>query len=169
MGGEVFKVGFGHDVHRLVEGKTLILGGVTIPHERGLLGYSDGDVLAHAIIDAILGALGKGDIGRHFPDSDPAYKGADSLMLLKRIVSLARDEGFTVNNLDAAIVAEKPKLMPHVDDMREKLSSVLGIDPHLVNVKATTTEGLGFCGRKEGIAAYAVVSLVPIPQEKVKA
>ncbi len=169
MGGELYKVGFGYDVHRLVEGETLILGGVTIPYERGLLGYSDGDVLAHAIIDAILGALGKGDIGRHFPDSELAYRGADSLMLLKRIVSLARNEGFTVNNLDATVVAEKPKLIAHVDEMREKLSSVLGVNTHLVNVKATTTEGLGFCGREEGIAAYAVVSLVPAAQEEARA
>jgi 2-C-methyl-D-erythritol 2,4-cyclodiphosphate synthase len=169
MGVEIFKVGFGYDVHRLVEGETLILGGVTVPYERGLLGYSDGDVLAHAIIDAILGALGKGDIGRYFPDSDPAYRGADSLMLLKRIVNLARDEGFTVNNLDASVVAEKPKLMQHVDEIREKLSSALGVAVHLVNVKATTTETLGFCGREEGIAAYAVVSLVPAAQAGARA
>jgi len=156
---ERFRVGFGYDVHRLVEGKPLILGGVTIPNDKGLLGYSDADVLIHAVIDAILGALGKGDIGQHFPDSDPAYQGADSLTLLKKIVGLAHDKGFTVNNLDATIVAQKPKLSPYLNDMKERLSTVLQVDPDLLNVKATTTEGLGFCGREEGVAAYAVVSL----------
>ena len=156
---ERFRVGFGYDVHRLVEGKPLILGGVTIPNDKGLLGYSDADVLIHAVIDAILGALGKGDIGQHFPDSDPAYQGADSLTLLKKIVDLAHDKGFTVNNLDASIVAQKPKLSPYLNDMKERLSTVLGVNPDLLNVKATTTEGLGFCGREEGVAAYAVVSL----------
>ncbi len=157
---ERFRVGFGYDVHRLVEGKPLILGGVTIPNDKGLLGYSDADVLIHAVIDAILGALGKGDIGQHFPDSDPAYQGADSLTLLKKIVGLAHDKGFAVNNLDASIVAQKPKLSPYLNDMKERLSTVLEVDPDLLNVKATTTEGLGFCGREEGVAAYAVVSLV---------
>ena len=156
---ERFRVGFGYDVHRLVEGKPLILGGVTIPNDKGLLGYSDADVLIHAVIDAILGALGKGDIGQHFPDSDPAYQGADSLTLLKKIVGLAHDKGFAVNNLDASIVAQKPKLSPYLNDMKERLSTVLEVDPDLLNVKATTTEGLGFCGREEGVAAYAVVSL----------
>ena len=156
---ERFRVGFGYDVHRLVEGKPLILGGVTIPNDKGLLGYSDADVLIHAVIDAILGALGKGDIGQHFPDSDPAYQGADSLTLLKKIVGLAHDKGFTVNNLDASIVAQKPKLSPYLNDMKKRLSTVLEVDPDLLNVKATTTEGLGFCGREEGVAAYAVVSL----------
>jgi len=156
---ERFRVGFGYDVHRLVEGKPLILGGVTIPNDKGLLGYSDADVLIHAVIDAILGALGKGDIGQHFPDSDPAYQGADSLTLLKKIVGLAHEKGFTVNNLDASIVAQKPKLSPYLNDMKERLSTVLEVNPDLLNVKATTTEGLGFCGREEGVAAYAVVSL----------
>jgi 2-C-methyl-D-erythritol 2,4-cyclodiphosphate synthase len=156
---ERFRVGFGYDVHRLVEGKPLILGGVTIPNDKGLLGYSDADVLIHAVIDAILGALGKGDIGQHFPDSDPAYQGADSLTLLKKIVGLAHDKGFTVNNLDASIVAQKPKLSPYLNDMKERLSTALEVNPDLLNVKATTTEGLGFCGREEGVAAYAVVSL----------
>ena len=156
---ERFRVGFGYDVHRLVEGKPLILGGVTIPNDKGLLGYSDADVLIHAVIDAILGALGKGNIGQHFPDSDPAYQGADSLTLLKKIVGLAHEKGFTVNNLDASIVAQKPKLSPYLNDMKERLSTVLKVNPDLLNVKATTTEGLGFCGREEGIAAYAVVSL----------
>jgi len=156
---ERFRVGFGYDVHRLVEGKPLILGGVTIPNDKGLLGYSDADVLIHAVIDAILGALGKGDIGQHFPDSDPAYQGADSLTLLKKIVGLAHEKGFTVNNLDASIVAQKPRLSPYLNDMKERLSTVLEVNSDRLNVKATTTEGLGFCGREEGVAAYAVVSL----------
>ena len=159
MVGERFRVGFGYDVHRLVEGKALILGGVKIPNDKGLLGYSDADVLVHAVIDAILGALGKGDIGQHFPDNDPAYRGADSLILLKEIVDLAHAKGFIVNNLDASIIAQKPKLTPYVNDMKERLSTVLEVDPDVLNVKATTTEGLGFCGRDEGVAAYAVVSL----------
>jgi len=156
---DVIRVGFGYDVHRLVEGRPLILGGVKIPYVKGLLGYSDADVLTHAIIDAILGALGKGDIGRHFPDSDPAYKGADSLFLLKKVVKIAHDERFAINNLDATVVAQKPKLTTYLNDMEERLSGVLEVDPQVVNVKATTTEGLGFCGREEGLAAYAVVTL----------
>lgn len=156
---ENFRVGFGYDVHRLVEGRPLILGGVKIPYIKGLLGYSDADALTHAVIDAILGALSKGDIGRHFPDSDPAYKGVDSLFLLKKVVMLANDERFKVNNLDATIVAQKPKLSEYLNEMEDRLSEVLEIDPHGVNVKATTTEGLGFYGREEGLAAYAVVTL----------
>lgn len=156
---DVIRVGFGYDVHRLVEGRPLILGGVKIPYVKGLLGYSDADVLTHAVIDAILGALGKGDIGRHFPDSDPAYKGADSLFLLKKVVKIAHDERFTVNNLDATVVAQEPKLTTYLNDMEERLSGVLEVDPQVVNVKATTTEGLGLCGREEGLAAYAVVTL----------
>ncbi|NVM26370.1 MAG: 2-C-methyl-D-erythritol 2,4-cyclodiphosphate synthase [Desulfobacterales bacterium] len=156
---QVFRVGFGYDVHRLVEERPLILGGVKIPYVKGLLGYSDADVLTHAVIDAILGALGRGDIGRHFPDSDPAYKGADSLLLLKKVVKIAHDERLTVNNLDATIVAQKPKLTRYVNDMEERLSGVLEVDPQVINLKVTTTEGLGFCGREEGLAAYAVVTL----------
>jgi len=156
---ENFRVGFGYDVHRLVEGRPLILGGVKIPYIKGLSGYSDADVLTHAVIDAILGALSKGDIGRHFPDSDPAYKGVDSLFLLKKVVMLANDERFKVNNLDATIVAQKPKLSIYLNEMEDRLSGVLEVDPHVVNVKATTTEGLGFYGREEGLAAYAVVTL----------
>lgn len=156
---DVIRVGFGYDVHRLVEGRPLILGGVKIPYVKGLLGYSDADVLTHAVIDAILGALGKGDIGRHFPDSDPAYKGADSLFLLKKVVKIAHDERFTVNNLDATVVVQEPKLTTYLNDMEERLSGVLEVDPQVVNVKATTTEGLGFCGREEGLAAYVVVTL----------
>ena len=159
MAGEMFRIGFGYDVHELVEGRPLILGGVKIPYIKGLSGYSDADVLTHAIIDAILGALGKGDIGRHFPDSDPAYKGVDSLFLLTKVVNLAHDERFQVNNLDATIVAQKPKLTTYLNDMENRLSGVLQVDPHIVNIKATTTEGLGFYGREEGLAAYAVVTL----------
>jgi 2-C-methyl-D-erythritol 2,4-cyclodiphosphate synthase len=155
----LFRVGIGYDVHRLVEGRDLILGGVPIPHNKGLFGYSDADVLIHAIIDAILGALGKGDIGQHFPDSDPAYKEADSIMLLTEVVSLAHEEGFSLNNLDASIIAQKPKLAPYLGAMEERIKNVLD-EPCSVNVKATTTEGLGFCGREEGIAACAAVSLV---------
>ncbi len=156
---EMFKIGFGYDVHSLVEGKSLILGGVKIPYIKGLLGYSDADVLTHAIIDAILGALGKGDIGRHFPGSDPAYKGVDSLFLLKEVVKIVQDERLKVNNLDVTMVAQKPRLVTYLNEMIGSLSTVLEVDPQVVNLKATTTEGLGFCGREEGIAAYAVVSL----------
>jgi 2-C-methyl-D-erythritol 2,4-cyclodiphosphate synthase len=155
----MIKIGFGYDVHELADGRTLVLGGVTIPYIRGLRGHSDADVLTHAVIDSILGALGKGDIGQHFPDSDPAYKGVNSLSLLQEVVALARDEKFIVNNLDATIVAQKPKLTQYLHDMKINLSNVLGVEDHMVNVKATTTEGLGFCGREEGLAAYAVVTL----------
>ena len=159
MAEEMFRVGVGYDVHSLVEGRPLILGGVKIPYIKGLLGYSDADVLTHAVIDAMLGALGKGDIGRHFPGSDPAYKGVDSLFLLKEVVKIAQDERFKVNNLDATIVAEEPRLITYLNDMIGRLSTVLEVDPQVVNIKATTTEGLGFCGRGEGVAAYAVVTL----------
>lgn len=156
---ELFRIGFGYDVHSLVEGRPLILGGVKIPYVKGLLGYSDADVLTHAVIDAILGALGKGDIGRHFPDSDPAYKGVDSLCLLKKVVKILHDERLKVNNLDATLVAQKPKLTTYLNDMEDRLSHILEVDPRVVNIKASTTEGLGFCGREEGLAAYAVVTL----------
>ncbi|MFO8164213.1 MAG: 2-C-methyl-D-erythritol 2,4-cyclodiphosphate synthase [Thermodesulfobacteriota bacterium] len=155
----MFRVGFGYDVHELGEGRAFILGGVTIPYRKGLLGYSDADVLTHAVIDSILGALGKGDIGQHFPDSDPAYKGVNSLLLLKHVVDLAHREKFIVNNLDTTIVAQKPKLTEYLNDIKIRLSDILNVDPQAVNVKATTTEGLGFCGREEGLAAYAVVTL----------
>jgi 2-C-methyl-D-erythritol 2,4-cyclodiphosphate synthase len=155
----MLRIGFGYDVHELAEGRPLILGGVTIPYIKGLRGYSDADVLTHAVIDSILGALGKGDIGQHFPDSDPAYKGADSLFLLKKVVNLAHDEKFMVNNLDTTIVAQEPKLTQYLNDMKVRLSGILNVDPRVVNVKTTTTEGLGFCGREEGLAAYAVVTL----------
>ncbi len=160
----MFRIGFGYDAHRLVEGRPLILGGVEISHSLGLLGHSDADVLTHAVMDAILGALGKGDIGLHFSDTDPAYKGADSLFLLKDVMSLVRRDGFDVNNLDATIVAEKPKLIPHVPAMKKKLANVLDAPLNQINIKATTTEGMGFCGRQEGIAAYAVISLGGCPR-----
>jgi 2-C-methyl-D-erythritol 2,4-cyclodiphosphate synthase len=156
---KLFRVGIGYDVHRLVEGRDLILGGVLVPYDKGLLGYSDADVLIHAIIDAILGALGKGDIGQHFPDSEPAYKDADSIMLLREVVSLAHEEGFSLNNVDASIIAQKPKLTAYLGAMEERINNVIE-EPCAVNVKATTSEGLGFCGREEGIAACAVVSLL---------
>jgi 2-C-methyl-D-erythritol 2,4-cyclodiphosphate synthase len=153
------RIGNGYDVHRLVEGRKLILGGVDIPWERGLLGHSDADVLLHAISDAILGAIGEGDIGRHFPDTDPGYKGADSLMLLGHVMRLADAKGYCLGNVDATVVAQRPKLALHIPRMRENIAAVLGTDIDQVNVKATTTEELGFAGRGEGIAAYAVVLL----------
>jgi len=150
------RIGHGYDVHRLVEGRKLTLGGVDIPYEKGLLGHSDADVLLHAISDAILGAIGEGDIGRHFPDTDPRYKGADSLKLLAHVMKLAEDKGFRLGNLDATIVAQRPKLAPHIPLMRQNIAGVLSAEIDRVNVKATTTEELGFAGRGEGIAAYAV-------------
>jgi len=153
------RIGHGYDVHRLVEGRKLILGGVDIPWEKGLLGHSDADVLLHAISDAILGAIGEGDIGRHFPDTDPRFKGADSLLLLEHVMGLADGKGYRLGNVDATIVAQRPKLAPHIPLMRENIARVLGAEPDRVNVKATTTEELGFCGRGEGIAAYAVALL----------
>jgi len=153
------RIGHGYDVHRLVEGRKLILGGVDIPYEKGLLGHSDADVLLHAIADAILGAIGEGDIGKHFPDTDPRYKGADSLKLLARVMDLALGKGFELGNVDATIVAQRPKLAPHIPRMRENVAAVLRAEPDRVNIKATTTEELGFSGRGEGMAAYAVVLL----------
>ena len=150
------RIGHGYDVHRLVEGLRLILGGVDVPWERGLLGHSDADVLTHAVMDALLGAAGLGDIGRHFPDTDPAYAGADSLKLLAHVVALLRERGFTVGNVDATVLAQRPKLAPHIPLMRERLAAAMGADPGRVSVKATTEEGLGFTGAGEGIAAHAV-------------
>ena len=158
----MFRIGFGYDVHRLVEGRPLILGGCSIPHAFGLLGHSDADVLTHAVMDAILGALAMGDIGRHFPDSDPAYKGVDSLELLKKVMAWTKEKGYRLNNLDTTLVAQEPRLSPYIPDMREKLSDTLDLSMDRLNIKATTCEGLGFTGRKEGIAAYAVVSLLAL-------
>ncbi len=151
------RIGHGYDVHRLVEGRKLILGGVDIPYAKGLLGHSDADVLLHAISDAILGAVGEGDIGKHFPDTDPKYKGADSLKLLSHVMGVADAKGYRLGNVDATIVAQRPKLAPHIPQMRENIATVLSSETDRVNVKATTTEELGFAGRGEGIAAYAVV------------
>ena len=156
------RIGHGYDVHRLVEGRKLIIGGVDIPWEKGLLGHSDADVLLHAIADAILGAIGEGDIGRHFPDTDPAYKGADSLKLLAQVMELAAGEGYRLGNLDATIIAQQPKMAPHIQSMRENIAKVLHADVSRVNVKATTEEGLGFSGAGEGIAAHAVLLLEKI-------
>lgn len=153
------RIGHGYDVHRLVAGRKLILGGVEIPHKTGLLGHSDADVLLHAICDAILGAIGEGDIGKYFPDSDPAYKGIASISLLQHVMGLARKKGYRIGNVDATIVAQKPKLAPFIPQIMANISAVLGTEPERVNVKATTTEELGFAGREEGIAAYSVVLL----------
>ncbi len=151
------RVGLGYDAHRLVAGRPLILGGVEIPHAQGLLGHSDADVLAHAIGDALLGAVGAGDLGTHFPDQDPAYKDISSLILLERIMAVVRDRGFAPVNVDATIVAQEPRLAPHIPAMQAKLAPILGLIQADVNVKATTTEHMGFAGRGEGMAAYAVV------------
>ena len=150
------RIGHGYDVHRLVEGRQLILGGVDIPWERGLLGHSDADVLTHAVMDALLGAAGLGDIGQHFPDTDPAYAGADSLKLLEHVAGLLRERGFAVGNVDATVLAQRPKLAPHIPQMRDNLARAMGVDPGQVNVKATTEEGLGFTGSGEGMVAHAV-------------
>jgi len=154
------RIGNGYDVHRLVEGRRLVIGGVEIPHEKGLLGHSDADVLLHAVCDALLGAAGMGDIGRHFPDSDPRFKGIASVKLLDETVRLLDQRGFRIHNIDATIVAEQPRMSPHIARMVEIIASVVGTGQPSVNVKATTTEGLGFIGRGEGIAAYAVCSII---------
>ncbi len=155
----MIRMGTGYDVHRLVEGRALVIGGVTIPHEKGLLGHSDADVLLHAICDALLGAAGLGDLGRHFPDSAPKYKGISSLELLADVHRLLDEAGFRVNNIDATIVAEKPKMAPHIQSMSANIASAVKVERSVVNIKATTTEGLGFAGRGEGMAAYAVSSI----------
>ena len=156
------RIGHGYDVHRLVEGRKLILGGVDIPYEKGLLGHSDADVLVHAVMDALLGAAGLGDIGRHFPDSDPAYAGADSLKLLDHVMELLREHGWKVGNVDATILAQRPKLAPYIPVMQEKLATHMLVEPGQVNVKATTEEKLGFTGSGEGMAAHAVCLLVTL-------
>jgi len=153
------RTGIGYDVHRLVEGRKLLMGGVDIPHEKGLLGHSDADVLLHAICDALLGAAGLGDIGRHFPDSAPKYKGISSLVLLGEVKRLLQEAGFAVHNIDATIVAERPKMSPHIPAMVANIADAVQANRSAVNVKATTTEGLGFAGAGEGIAAYAVCTI----------
>lgn len=156
------RIGNGYDVHRLTEGRDLILGGVKIPYEKGLLGHSDADVLLHAIMDALLGAAGLGDIGRHFPDTDPEYKGISSLMLLKRVGKLLQEKVFFIGNIDATIIAQKPKLAPYLEEMKKNIAEVLHIAEDQINIKATTEEGLGFTGALEGISAQAVVLLETI-------
>ena len=156
------RIGHGYDVHRLAEGRPLILGGVEIPFEKGLLGHSDADVLVHAIADAILGASANGDIGAHFPDSDPAYKNADSLVLLSKVVELIAGQGYRIVNLDSAILAELPKLAPFICQMRQNIAEACRIDVDCVSVKATTEEGLGFTGSGEGIAAHSIVLIEKI-------
>ncbi len=153
------KAGIGFDAHRFAEGRKLIIGGVEIPHEKGLLGHSDADVLLHAICDAMLGALALGDIGSHFPPSDPQYKDISSLLLLKHVASLVAGKGFSVNNIDSVIIAEGPKMSPYIDGMRQAIAGAIGIMVENVGVKATTTERMGFTGRGEGIAAQAIVTL----------
>lgn len=154
-----FRVGTGYDVHKLVEGRKLIIGGVEIPYEKGLLGHSDADVLLHAISDALLGAAALGDIGKHFPDTDGAYKDADSLKLLERVGELLEEQAFLIENIDATIIAQAPKMRPYIDQMREKIARTLKIELSQVNVKATTEEGLGFTGSGEGISAQAICML----------
>ena len=153
------RIGHGYDVHRLVECRDLILGGVHIPYEKGLLGHSDADVLLHAVSDALLGAAALGDIGKHFPDTDPAYKGADSLKLLQIVAEKVKDEGFSVSNVDVTMIAQAPKLRPYIDQMRQNIADALEIDITRVNVKATTEEHLGFTGTGEGMACHAVCLL----------
>ena len=154
------RVGFGYDVHAFCEGRPLILGGVKVPYEKGLLGHSDADVLVHAIIDAILGAVALGDIGQHFPDTDPAYKGANSLDLLTAVMDLIRRRGYEISNVDATVVAQRPKLMEYILPMRHRIAETMGVDLDRVSVKATTSEKMGFVGREEGMACHAVAALV---------
>lgn len=150
------RIGHGYDVHKLVEGRKLIVGGVDIPHELGLLGHSDADVLLHAISDALLGACAMGDIGGMFPDTDPQWKGADSLLLLKAVADRLKDNGYEIENIDSTLIAQRPKMKPHIDQMRKNIADACGVDISAVSVKATTEEWLGFTGREEGISAHAV-------------
>lgn len=153
------RVGMGYDVHKLVEGRQLILGGVTIPYEKGLLGHSDADVLIHAIMDALLGAAAMGDIGRHFPDTDPEYKGISSIRLLERVAKLLDEEQYIIENIDATIVAQRPKMLPHIETMRKNIAAALSISVDQINIKATTEEGLGFTGSGEGISSQAICAI----------
>ncbi|MBR2568590.1 MAG: 2-C-methyl-D-erythritol 2,4-cyclodiphosphate synthase [Paenibacillus sp.] len=156
----MIRVGQGFDVHQLVEGRPCIIGGVTIPYEKGLLGHSDADVLLHTVSDAVLGALALGDIGKHFPDTDPAYKDADSVKLMEHVWNLAKERGYKLGNVDCTIIAQQPKMLPYIPQMVDNIARILEADAAQVNVKATTTEKLGFAGRGEGIAAQAVVCLI---------
>ena len=153
------RVGMGYDVHKLVEGRDLILGGVKIPHTLGLLGHSDADVLLHAVMDALLGAAALGDIGKHFPDTDPQYKGISSIKLLEHVTKLIEEKGYIVENIDATIIAQKPKMAPHIPQMRANMAKAMGINESQLNIKATTEEKLGFTGREEGIASQAICLL----------
>lgn len=155
----MMRIGHGYDAHRFGEGRPLVLGGVTVPHDRGLLAHSDGDVVIHALCDALLGAAGLGDIGRHFPDTSRDYENIDSRLLLRHVTALLRERSLSLGNADLTIIAQRPRLAPHIDLMRANLAADLGVDAAQVNVKATTTEGMGFTGRGEGIAAHAVVLL----------
>ncbi|MCI8374385.1 MAG: 2-C-methyl-D-erythritol 2,4-cyclodiphosphate synthase [Lachnospiraceae bacterium] len=156
------RVGMGYDVHKLVEGRALILGGVDIPYEKGLLGHSDADVLVHAIMDALLGAAALGDIGQHFPDTDPAYQGISSIRLLEQVGTLLEDANYVVGNIDATIIAQRPKMAPHIRAMREHVAGALKLSLSQINIKATTEEGLGFTGTGEGISAQAICALIPV-------
>ncbi len=161
------RIGFGYDSHRFTEGRRLIIGGVDVNYEKGLLGHSDADALIHAIADAIIGALGEGDIGKHFPDTDPHLKGISSLVILKRTADLAIQRGYYVNNVDSTVILEKPRLSPSIEEMRRNVAKVLGMDYSRVNVKAKTNEKMGFIGRGEGIAAFAVVTLGRVEMDGV--
>lgn len=156
------RVGMGYDVHKLVEGRDLIIGGVKIPHTLGLLGHSDADVLLHAIMDALLGAAALGDIGKHFPDTDPEFAGADSMKLLEHVGKLIEEKGYVVENIDATIIAQRPKMRPHIEQMEQNIANVLGISVDQINVKATTEEGLGFTGAEAGISSQAICALTSI-------
>lgn len=161
------RVGMGYDVHKLVEGRDLIIGGVKIPHTLGLLGHSDADVLLHAIMDALLGAAALGDIGKHFPDTDPQYKGISSVKLLEHVAKLIAEKGYVVENIDATIIAQKPKMRPYIAEMEQNIAKALGIDESQINVKATTEEGLGFTGTGQGISSQAICALTTIYENSV--
>ena len=161
------RVGMGYDVHKLVEGRDLIIGGVKIPHTLGLLGHSDADVLLHAIMDALLGAAALGDIGKHFPDTDPQYKGISSVKLLEHVAKLIAEKGYVVENIDATIIAQKPKMRPYITEMEQNIAKSLGIDESQINVKATTEEGLGFTGTEQGISSQAICALTTIYENSV--
>ena len=156
------RIGIGYDVHKLVENRDLIIGGVNVPHEKGLLGHSDADVLTHAVMDSILGALALGDIGKHFPDTDERFKGADSIKLLEHVYTLITEMGYKINNIDCTIIAQSPKMAPHIQKMKENFAKALNTDIDNINVEATTEEGLGFTGTKEGISAQSVCTVVKV-------
>jgi 2-C-methyl-D-erythritol 2,4-cyclodiphosphate synthase len=161
------RIGFGYDVHPLTKGRRFVLGGVEIPHVAGLDGHSDADVLVHAVCDSLLGALGEGDIGRHFPNSDPRYHGISSLLLLEEVREMMERRSFRLGNLDSTVAAEEPKIAPYVSEMTAKIAAALRASPAQINIKATTTEGLGFVGKKKGVAAYAVALIIPAARERV--